>query len=175
MKSYSILTSSAIAVTVCCVAVLGYLFYENTGNRWAYLAAMLVLAAGWIVQRFSDDRRAVQSSIILAGLLLLVATFEKLADHAGWATGADVDQRLLGVLLGVVVVAFANAIPKKALSARASATGRVVGWALVIGGLCYALAWLVLPLAIASSVAVIALLLSLVLGIAAYARCWFAT
>lgn len=172
-KSYSALTLSAIAVTLCSVVVSGYLYYQNVGNRWAYLAAMLVLVVGWIAQRFSDDRRAVHTSILLAGLLLLTSTLEKLANHAGLATGADMDQRLLGVILGAVVVALSNAIPKKATSAQAFATRRVIGWALVLGGLGFALAWLTLPIAIAGDAAMIVLLLGLLVGIAAYARSWF--
>jgi alpha-beta hydrolase superfamily lysophospholipase len=172
--SYSALTISAIAVSLCAVFVSAYLFFENVGNRWAYVAAIFVLAIGWIAQRLSDDRRNVQTSIVLAGLLLLVAMLEKLAHHAGWAVGADMDQRLFGVLLGAVVVALSNAIPKAAGSARALATRRVIGWALVLGGICYALAWLVLPLAIASDVAIISLLIGLAVGITAFARSWFA-
>lgn len=171
--SYSALTLSAIAVSACSVVVSGYLYYENIGNRWAYLAAMLVLGVGWIAQHFSDDHRAVQTSILLAGLLLLVATVEKLAHYAGWATGAALDQRLFGVLLGAVVVTLSNAIPKNAASARTLATRRTIGWALVLGGLGFALAWLVLPLAVASNVAIAALLLGLAIGIAAYARSRF--
>ena len=172
-KSYSTLTLSAIAVTVCSVAVSGYLYFQNVGNRWAYAAATLVLVVGWIAQRFSDDRRAVHSSILLAGLLLLISTLEKLAHHAGFATGADIDQRLLGVILGAIVVALSNAIPKKAASAQAFATRRVIGWALVLGGLGFSLAWLALPIGIAGDVAIGVLLLGLLTGIAAYARSWF--
>ena len=169
-KSYSALTLSAIAVTLFAVVVSGYLYYQNVGDRWAYLAAMVVLAVGWIAQRFTDDRPAMHASILLAGLLLLVSTLAKLAHPTGSATGSDMDQRLLGVILGSVVVALSNAIPKKATSARAFATRRVIGWALVLGGLCFALAWLVLPIGLAGDVAIVVLLLGLLTGIAAYVR-----
>lgn len=172
-KSYTALTRSAIAVTLCSVAVSGYLFFQNVGNRWAYLAPTLVLVVGWLAQRFANDRRTVQSSILLAGLLLLISTLEKLANHAGLTVGADMDQRLLGVILGAVVVALSNAIPKKATSAQAYATRRVIGWALVLGGLGFALAWLALPIAIAGDAAIIVLLLGLVIGVVAFARSWF--
>ncbi len=172
-KSYSALTLSAAAVTLCSVAVSGYLFFQNVGNRWAYLAATLVLVVGWMAQRFADDRRAVQTSILFAGLLLLISTLEKLANHAGLAMGADMDQRLLGVILGAVVVALSNAIPKKATSAQSFATQRMIGWALVLGGLGFAIAWLALPIAIAGDVAIVVLLLGLLIGVVAYARSWF--
>ncbi|SFC55814.1 hypothetical protein [Massilia yuzhufengensis] len=76
-----------------------------------------------------------------------------------WAAPAWLDpewaRRLGGALLGAVVVVYANAIPK-ALVERArmrctspgadQAARRFAGWALVLGGLAYMLAWLVAPL-----------------------------
>ena len=64
-------------------------------------------------------------------------------------------QRLLGALLGFVVVIYANAIPKS-LTALArlrcspqaeQAARRFAGWSLVLGGLGYMLAMLCAPLA----------------------------
>ena len=66
--------------------------------------------------------------------------------------------RLLGVLLGGVVVCYSNAIPKvlsgrarsRSSSAADQAARRFAGWALVLGGLGYALAWLLSPIGMAS-------------------------
>lgn len=76
-----------------------------------------------------------------------------------WATpeyvDADLAPRLLGVLLGAIVVFYANVIPKTLTSLarlrcapeREQAARRFAGWSLVLGGLGYMLAALFAPLA----------------------------
>lgn len=102
--------------------------------------------------RFSTVCRAVlAASLILAASALLA-----------WAAPEYLDpewgKRLAGALLGGVVVAYANAIPK-ALAARTrcapavhQAARRFTGWALVLGGLGYMLAWLLAPLHLAGMI-----------------------
>ena len=66
--------------------------------------------------------------------------------------------RLLGVLLGAVVVCYANVIPKvlaartrsRCSAAADQAARRFAGWSLVLGGLGYALAWLLAPIGLAN-------------------------
>jgi hypothetical protein len=63
-------------------------------------------------------------------------------------------QRLTAALLGLVVVAYSNVIPKSLVSlarmrcapAREQATRRFVAWSLVLGGLGYSAAALLAPL-----------------------------
>lgn len=64
------------------------------------------------------------------------------------------------------MVALANAIPKKVSSARSLALLRIAGWALVLGGADYALAWLVVPLSYANDAALLALLAATIYGAA---------
>ncbi|KQQ87886.1 hypothetical protein [Massilia sp. Leaf139] len=75
-----------------------------------------------------------------------------------WATpdllSVEWAQRLTGALLGIVVVFYANVIPKSLTSlARLrspqaeQAARRFAGWSLVLGGLGYMLAMLLAPLA----------------------------
>jgi hypothetical protein len=73
----------------------------------------------------------------------------------------ELGQRILGVMGGLFVVFFANAIPKalKPLAklkdpARHEALQRFIGWCLVLGGLGYALAWIVVPFAYVIPVAI---------------------
>ena len=85
-----------------------------------------------------------------------------------WAAPAYLDpewaRRLAGVLLGAIVVVYANAIPK-ALAARMrcaspaadQAARRFAGWALVLGGLGYMLAWLAAPIGMAGMIGGLAL------------------
>ncbi len=102
--------------------------------------------------QFSQLCRAVlAASFILAAAAVLA-----------WAAPAYLDpewaRRLGGALLGGVVVVYANAIPK-ALAARTrcapavdQAARRFAGWALVLGGLGYMLAWLLAPLHLAGMI-----------------------
>lgn len=84
----------------------------------------------------------------------------------------DLGQRILGVMSGMVVVFYSNAIPK-ALEplaklknpARHEALMRFIGWCLVLGGLGYALAWIVVPLEYAVTVAVTLLGSSLAIAV----------
>ena len=92
-------------------------------------------------------------ALLGAGIVLAVAGALR------WATPEYVDAglapRLLGVLLGAIVVFYANAVPKsltklaslRCAPAREQAARRFAGWALVLGGLGYMLAALFAPLA----------------------------
>jgi hypothetical protein len=67
--------------------------------------------------------------------------------------GTDTARRIVGAILGAVVVAYANVIPKiltgRALRASSTAADqaarRFVGWSMVSGGLGYMLAWSFAP------------------------------
>jgi hypothetical protein len=63
-----------------------------------------------------------------------------------------------GALMGVIVVMFANVIPKQISSALRLALNRVADRALVLGGAGYALSWLLLPLTYAHHAALLILL-----------------
>jgi len=103
--------------------------------------------------RFSTLCRAVVAAACILGAAALLS----------WAAPAYLDpelaRRLAGALLGGIVVVYANAIPK-AIVARMrcaspgadQAARRFAGWALVLGGLGYMLAWLAAPLHLAGMI-----------------------
>ncbi len=73
----------------------------------------------------------------------------------------DLARRLIGVMLGAVVLIYANAVPK-ALSpmiearcnpADSQAIRRFTGWSLVLGGAAYSVAWMVAPIEHANAIA----------------------
>ena len=74
---------------------------------------------------------------------------------------AEVAQRMLGVLMGALVVAYANAAPKALtplIHLRCNATTeqtlrRFGGWTILLGGLGYMAAWLAAPYEIAAVLA----------------------
>lgn len=91
-------------------------------------------------------------ALLGAGMILAVSGALR------WATPEYVDaglaQRCMGLLLGAIVVFYANVIPKsltklaslRCAPAREQAARRFAGWALVLGGLGYMLAALFAPL-----------------------------
>lgn len=108
--------------------------------------------------RLSHLCRAVLAAACILGASALLALAAPAYLDPEWA------RRLAGVLLGVVVVVYANAIPK-ALAARMrcaspgadQAARRFAGWALVLGGLGYMLAWIAAPIGVAGMVGGLAL------------------
>lgn len=91
----------------------------------------------------------------LLGAVMIVGAAAALKWAAPDYLSLDWSQRLTGALLGLVVVFYANAIPKS-LTALArlrcapqaeQAARRFAGWSLVLGGLGYMLAMLFAPLA----------------------------
>ena len=161
------LTAAAVLLTVCVVAISGYLLLADVGQKWTYAVAIVIMAAGWLARRFTSERN-VTASITMAGVLLSVALGAKAVDHAGWLVINDLALRINGMVTGAVLVLLSNAIPKRMSSATGLAMLRTVGTAFVIGGFGYALAWLVLPVHFADAVAPIVVLLSLIVALTAY-------
>lgn len=78
---------------------------------------------------------------------------------------AGLGQRLIGIMMGTLVVVYANALPKTLIPlaalrcrpARDQAVRRFIGIALVSGGVGYILAWIVAPIGVAHVYAMAAL------------------
>lgn len=91
----------------------------------------------------------------LAGAASIIAASALLRWAAPEYLSVEMAQRLTGVLLGLVVVVYANAIPKSLVAlarlrcspAREQAARRFAGWSLVLGGIGYMAASLLAPLA----------------------------
>lgn len=110
----------------------------------------------------SRDRALVGGAMVAA--LILAAAYALKLLTPDYLTPA-LSQRLLGVILGVTALAYANVIPK-ALSpylsercdpAAEQALRRFAGWVLAVGAAGYVAAWLVVPLPYAMIVAVASL------------------
>ncbi len=122
--------------------------------------------------RSQRSRAAISRALITAGVLLGVSLALALLSPAHLSEGSA--RRMLGVLLGAVVVIYANAVPK-ALSpllqlrcdpAAEQAMRRFTGWSLVLGGAAYAVAWVIAPLANANALSASLLGASLLLVVA---------
>lgn len=177
--SEELLFPFALVITGCVVFASGYLCYVSFDQRWLYVLALAVECIAWIMYYFdSGDRNSDSTSaqsrckylwaIMFSGLLLGNALGVKLVAQRGWSGGfaGELGERSLGFMMGAIVVALANANSKKVSSARSLAVLRIAGWALVLGGAGYALAWLVVPLLCANDAALLALLAATIYGAA---------
>lgn len=97
-------------------------------------------------------------SVLVAAALLLLAIALKSASPA--YLSADGAARVLGIIMGALVVLYANQAPKivapltaRCSVAHAQALRRFTGWALVLGGLGYMAAWLLAPVDQAATLA----------------------
>lgn len=109
----------------------------------------------------------------LLAAAMIVGVSAALAWLAPAYISIELSHRLLGAMLGAVVVVYADAIPK-ALVARArlrcppaqdQAARRFAGWSLVLGGLGYSAAWLLAPLHVAGLIGGALLACALVLAV----------
>jgi hypothetical protein len=105
-------------------------------------------------------RDSIARGLIVAGLLLGSAISLRLLSPD--YLSRDLAHRVMGVMMGVAIVVYANAVPK-ALSPLArmrcdpraeQALRRFTGWTLTLGGSAYLAAWLIAPLDRAALVAV---------------------
>ena len=110
------------------------------------------------------------SGITGAGLILAISLTLKLAQSQA-GLSEILGDRLSGAAIGGVLIVMGNYIPKKLqpLGARicgqkeAQAMQRFSGWAFVLGGMVYSLAWLFLPPARSDTVATSAVVISVLL------------
>src|SRR5690606_12041371 len=120
----------------------------------------------------------------LAGAALILGATAAVALWAPAHLEAELAQRVQGVVMGLIVVVFANAAPKtltplarlRCDPVAEQAIRRFAGWSLVLGGLGYALAWLAAPLSIANPLGITLLATGggLALGRCAWARWGYA-
>ena len=120
------------------------------------------------------------SSPIARGLLvaaLILAASGALALASPEYVSDELAKRLVGIMLGVVVVVYSNAAPKaltplalmRCDPAAEQSMRRFAGWALVLGGLGYAAVWLLAPLSNAGMLSVAVLGGALVAVVVRYA------
>jgi len=103
--------------------------------------------------RSQGSRAAIARGLIVAGVLLGGAVLLQRLSPA--YLSPDAARRMLGVLMGAVVVVYANAVPKaltpllqmRCAPAAEQAMRRFTGWTLAVGGAGYTTAWAVAPLA----------------------------
>jgi len=95
----------------------------------------------------------IKGALITAGLILVLAFAVNMADGRGFIS-PDTAERTMGVAIGLVLVAFANFMPKnlgplsesRCGSGRGQNLRRFAAWTFVLAGLGHALIWLTFPI-----------------------------
>ena len=103
------------------------------------------------------------SALALAVLVLGAAAGLRYAETAG-LLGPDMADRAMQVLVGLVLAAYANLMPKQLdrprgsvrAEAWAQSVRRVGGWSMTLGGLAWAVIWAVAPMALTRPLAITA-------------------
>lgn len=115
----------------------------------------------------------ISSSLALAALLIAVAASLSYARKLG-VVGTEVPARATMVLIGILLVFYANVIPKSVSlhSAKAQSIQRLAGWAFVLAGLGYAAVWAFAPIrtAAVTSMTTVAIGFLCVLGYCVWIR-----
>lgn len=122
-------------------------------------------------------------ALTVAALIVAVAAGLRTATAAGWLDH-DGARRIMQILIGLGLAAYANLMPKQigslrrspAIQARTRAALRVGGWALTLAGLAQAGLWAFAPIAVADTGSLLAVggATQLTLGFAVWtgAACW---
>ena len=102
-------------------------------------------------------------SLILAAVMIGVGIAIVAARRAG-LVGHDASTRAFMAMLGLMVTAYANVIPKRSspVSRGRLAVRRLAGWTLSLAGLGYAVAWIVAPMAVAPDISAGLILLAVI-------------
>jgi hypothetical protein len=120
-------------------------------------------------------RNPIARGLLIAGLILVAAVALRLLSPD--YLRADLASRSMGALLGMVVVIYANAVPKslspwvelRSGARLEQAMRRFSGWTLTLGGMTYAAMWLFAPVELANLLAGASLGLAFLLAIGCYA------
>ena len=99
------------------------------------------------------NRNELRVAIGFAGSIVGIALLSRLAASLGWGHAAELSSRASMAVMGAFFVLTGNAVPKtltplaamKRDPARVQAFRRVAGWAWVLTGVAYSLAWFALP------------------------------
>ncbi len=163
-------------------ALLCWLIPERS---FAWVLAMLTLPAAWLSQlvlkklgvdvaRASTERRTLARAMAAAGLIMTVSMAAVLIQKLGWieAGTGELSKRAWGLIMGAMVIAYANVIPKTPGSARLQATLRFSGWVLVLAGLAYSAIWLLAPITFAGTLARWVLFSGLIVVLARVSWCY---
>lgn len=128
------------------------------------------------MSRNSKSASQIGRALIVAAVIIGVSAVLKLMSPE--YLSEDLARRLVGVMLGVAVMLYANVIPKALMPLAAmrcdpateQSLRRFTGWSLTLGGLMYGVTWLVAPIGMAATISLVLLGSALLLTILRHVR-----
>ena len=141
--------------------------YREPEGMIAFLIAALFLPVSWAVieirkrneernERFYETQATIRWSISAAGMLMAVplAFTLVISYEITEALGDELEQRIMGVLFGVIFLLYGNAAPKRPIALqdagcspeRAQSHARFAGRMFVLTGLAYTVIWAFAPI-----------------------------
>ena len=160
-----------IAMVVMALGITNWVLAPARALHWGIVIGTMI--AIWLVvtllgrmaeiREDESERSLLATSAMSAGILfaatLAIALYRNLG-HAPGAVGSALQERGGGVLIGLLLAAMGNMVPKiiKPLAARrcshvaSQSMRRFTGWAFALAGVGYTLAWLLLPTSLAEKV-----------------------
>lgn len=119
--------------------------------------------------RSQSSRAAVRRGLIIAALLIVASAVLRLLSPD--YLSQELARRMLGALLGLAVVIYANLVPKAITPiirmcsdpVAEQAMRRFTGWSLALGGVAYAVTWIIAPLQYTSALSISLLAASVLL------------
>jgi len=151
-------------------------WYRRPDAMLAWAAALAMFAvmiaalrlSGAIVQRTTTEataargREQITTAVVFAALMMGIPLALTLARSYGLGDGDDAARRSTGFLTGLFLAMIGNVMPKNVPpfssggdAARQQAFQRLAGWTWVLCGLGSAIGWLVLPIDIAQTAAIV--------------------
>jgi hypothetical protein len=129
---------------------------------WAAASVLVVCLSLVLAIRAPKATAGLGPGVLFAGTMMAVSLAVKLALALGIPADPDASRRATMVILGAFLAYTGNALPKtltplselRCDGARVQAFQRFSGWTWVLTGLVFALAWLLLPGAVAKPVSV---------------------
>lgn len=165
------------ALAMIAVVVLASMMWALEPNKaLVWVLAMATIPIIWLFIEFRmrsrpdrpgnpEKRDQIRYSVLGGSLLIGLPLAFQYADASGLLTGSNtLDERAFGIVMGLILVAFGNVIPKKLselgdettqVQTRKQARLRFAGWVFVLAGLGHSLIWLFLPLEWANTAAMI--------------------
>lgn len=162
-QSKQIWARAALAGMAATLLTGATLIWLQPERSWAWIGAMLFLPVAWALLRSFAGKASRNLRILKAmtgaGLIFSVSMLALIAQELAVfdAAPGELSDRAWGLIMGSMLAVYANVIPKQAAAPGRAKVLRFAGWALVLGGVGYALIWLLAPIAMAKVLAMLCL------------------
>jgi hypothetical protein len=137
------------------LAAANWMLQPDRALAWGAAVLLLAVMGLVLVATRGSDRGSIAKAVGFAGVMMVVSLGAKLAVTLGLVQDPSFARRATNVFVGVLLVVMGNDIPKQLAPLTAcndQPQQRLAGWAWVLTGFGYAVAWIALPVEVADPV-----------------------